>query len=179
MLSDVQRDYFFQLQTLVLLCPLRRTDLESDRVQKFLRRDITSRYSDLCQLHNDCARDPGQKRLLWYTPVVCGWVLRQILPSKRLLTYSLLKDDVDFILLRNLWPLGKSATFREIWGYLPEIIRLKISYNIPLGELISLATIIKDTFLFQNKFINIKSELKQFFYEIPQLPPLLQLWHKV
>src|SRR5271170_5184685 len=101
-LPKPQMDLFLQLHALVLLCPLRRTDLQSDRVQKFLGRDAASRYADLCQLHNDCARDPGQKRLLWYTPVVCGWMLRQILPSERSPTCPHSKDDVNFVLLREL-----------------------------------------------------------------------------
>jgi hypothetical protein len=179
MLPEPQMDLFFQLQTLVLLCPLQRTDLALDRVQKFLGRDATSRYADLCQLHNDCARDPGQKRLLWYTPVVCGWMLRQILPSERSPTCPHSKDDVNFVLLRKLWPRGRSATFREIWGCLPETIGLKASNHIPLEDLTSLAIIVKDTPLFKHKSVDVENVLEQFFYRIPQLPPLLQLWCKV
>src|SRR5947209_20592563 len=50
-LPKPEMDLFFQLHALVLLCPLRRTELQSDRVQKFLGRDAASRYADLCRLH--------------------------------------------------------------------------------------------------------------------------------
>lgn len=178
-LPKPQMDLFLQLHTLALLCPLQRTDLTSDRVQTFLGRDATSRYADLCQLHNDCARGPGQKRLLWYTPVVCGWILRQILPSERSPTCRYSKDDVNLVLLQRLWPRGRSATFGEIWGCLPETIGLRVSYHMPLEDLTNLATIVEDTPLFKHSSVNVGEVLKEFFYGIPQLPPLLLLWCEV
>jgi hypothetical protein len=80
--------------------------------------------------------------------------------------YRYSKDDVNFVLLQRFWPRNKSATFREIWGCLPEIIGLRVFYDIPLKDLTSLTIIVEDTPLFKHKSVNVKSVLKEFFYGI-------------